>query len=59
MAPNQPIFINSSRRASFINPNFALGYMLLGGALLPNNTRDVLLIGSPSTLQCYDIERNR
>jgi hypothetical protein len=29
------------------------------GAILPNSTRDVLLIGSPNTLQCYDIERNR
>jgi hypothetical protein len=29
------------------------------GAILPNSTRDVLLIGSPNTLQCYDVDKNR
>jgi hypothetical protein len=29
------------------------------GALLPSSSRDVLLIGSANTLQCYDVERNR
>ncbi|KAI8467845.1 MAG: ciliary BBSome complex subunit 2 [Monoraphidium minutum] len=32
---------------------------LIAGAILPNSTRDVLLIGSPTTLQCYDLDRNR
>jgi hypothetical protein len=29
------------------------------GAILPGSERDVLLIGSPSALQCYDVDRNR
>lgn len=32
---------------------------LAAGPLLPNSTRDVLLIGTPTFLQCYDVEQNR
>lgn len=32
---------------------------LAAGALLPNSTRDVLLVGTPNFLQCYDVEQNR
>jgi Bardet-Biedl syndrome 2 protein len=31
---------------------------LAAGALLPNSVRDVLLIGTPTCLHCYDAERN-
>jgi hypothetical protein len=32
---------------------------LAAGAILPNSVREVLLIGSSTAVQCYDIERNR
>ena len=33
--------------------------MLAAGPLLPNSIRDVLLVGTPTCLHCYDVKHNR
>jgi Bardet-Biedl syndrome 2 protein len=33
--------------------------VLATGPLLPNSVRDVLLVGTPTCLHCYDVEHNR
>ncbi|KIZ00360.1 putative Bardet-Biedl syndrome 2 protein like protein [Monoraphidium neglectum] len=53
-SPHDP----SGQRLALLNINKQIT-ALVAGAILPSSTRDVLLIGSPNTLQCYDIERNR
>lgn len=32
---------------------------MAAGCLLPKNGRDVLLVGTPSSLQCYDVDQNK
>lgn len=50
--------VAGSSRQSRLNINKQIT-AVSAGPLLPNSTRDVLLIGTPNFLQCYDVEHNK
>lgn len=49
---------NSSGEQPRLNINKQVT-VLGAGPLLPNSIRDVLLVGTPTCLHCYDVEHNR
>ena len=46
------------KAVTFLNINKQIT-SVVAGQLLPSSNRDVLLVGTPSNLQCYDVENNR
>ena len=55
---HNPHSAKGEKGVTFLNINKQIT-SVVAGQILPNSSRDVLLVGTPTNLQCYDVDNNR